>query len=73
MKCLLDRAVANNVAYYEMIEDLQGILDELQQQYKESLALLHEGYEKKYQQLSAEKGYDKILAGYEVRERTLKT
>ena len=31
LKCLLDRVVANNVAYYEMIEDLQGTLDELQQ------------------------------------------
>ena len=49
LKCLLDRSVANNVAYYEMIEDLQGTLEELQQQYKESTTLLHQGYEKKYQ------------------------
>ena len=31
LKCLLDRAVANNVAYYDMIEDLQGTLEDLQQ------------------------------------------
>jgi len=34
LKCLLDRAVANNVAYYEMIEDLQGMIQELHSQYK---------------------------------------
>ena len=34
LKCLLDRVVANNVAYYEMIEDLQRIIEELQLQHK---------------------------------------
>ena len=30
LKCLLDHTVANNVAYYEMIEDLQVTIEELQ-------------------------------------------
>ena len=33
---------------------------------------MHEGYEKKYQQLSADKGYDKLFVAYNVRKRTLK-
>ena len=55
-----------------MIEELQYTLEDLQIQYKESTALLHEGYEKKYQQFSVEKVYEKLLTGYDVRERTLK-
>jgi len=72
LKCLLDRAVANNVAYYEMIEDLQTTIEELQQQYKESFSLLHQEYEKKYQRLIAEKGYDRFIFVYEKKESMLR-
>jgi len=53
------------MAYYEMIEDLQGMIEELHFQYKESKKLMHEGYEQKYQQLKADMWYDKILRGHE--------
>ena len=33
---------------------------------------MHEGYEKKYQQIIADKGYDKLFVRYDVRERTLR-
>jgi len=33
---------------------------------------MHEGYEQKYQQLKADKDYDKILKGHEKRENVLK-
>ena len=48
LKDLLDRAVANNVAYYELIQELHCTLEDLQNLYNESTALLHEEYENRY-------------------------
>ena len=72
LKDLLDRSVANNVAYYELIEELHGSIEDLQGQHNESMALLHKDYENRYQQLSSETGHKKIIAGYDIREWTLK-
>ena len=62
----------NNVAYYEMIKDLQRMVEELQLQHKEATALLNEGYEKKYQQLGADRGYGKFISAHNKRESVLK-
>lgn len=72
LKDLLDKSVANNLAYYELIEELHYSLEDLQNQHNESTALLHKEYENRYQQLSSETGHKKILVGYDIRERTLK-
>lgn len=54
LKFILDWAVANNVAYYEMIE-------ELQEDHKEFKALLHANYKKKYEALSEGWGFEQKL------------
>ena len=48
------------------------MIKELQLQHKEATALLHEVYEKKYQQLSADRGYDKFISAHNKRESVLK-